>query len=255
MVSDYQILVTDTDAASVTSKYYCGGAGCCDTHCGLDPGGWCCELMDGGCQGGGLCTPPADACDVELGSGKEEDGEGNACGFVGEHRYIVDGEPDLDAAFECAALVGTDGDGQELVVEAMSSAVGDLAQPGACNAGFVRDDAILVVTLITDEGDASQGLPAQWHEELVAAKGGDEDAIVLLALVGDTDLDAGICDEFDEGVGGFGDGARPAPRYRELADSFSHGRWGSVCADDYGPFFVDAVADIDTACEEFVPPG
>jgi hypothetical protein len=255
MVSDYQILVTDTDPSSVSSKYYCGGAGCCDSHCGLDPDGWCCELIDGECDGGSLCTPPDDACDVELGAGLTSDVEGDSCDFVGGQRYIVDGEPDLDAAFQCAALVGTDGDPQELVIESMLAAAGPLAEPAGCNEGFLRDDAILVVTLITDEGDASQGLPAEWHDALIASKGGDEEAMVVLALVGDTDLNGTVCEPFDESIGGFGDGARPAPRFRDFADSFTYGQWGSVCVADYGPFFQDAVSHIDTACEEFVPPG
>jgi hypothetical protein len=254
-ISDYQILATDTDAASVTSKYYCGGSGCCDLHCGIDLGGWCCELVDAECEGGALCTPPADACDVELGAGLDDDATGADCGFFGGHRYLLEGEPDLPGGFACAALVGTDGDSQELVAEAMLAAVGPSAQPGGCNAGFLRNDAILVVTLITDEGDSSQGTAAQWHDALVAAKGGDEQAVVLLSLVGDSDLDDATCAPFQEGGMNFGEGARPAPRFRELAESFPHGRWGSVCADDYGPFFADAVADVDLACEEFVPPG
>jgi hypothetical protein len=30
---------------------------------------------------------------------------------------------------------------------------------------------------------------------------------------------------------------------------------GSVCADDYVPFFTEAVGLIDTACDEYTPPG
>jgi hypothetical protein len=35
---------------------------------------------------------------------------------------------------------------------------------------------------------------------------------------------------------------------------FSHGHVGPVCG-DYDPFFAEAVADIQTACDEFIPPG
>ena len=44
-------------------------------------------------------------------------------------------------------------------------------------------------------------------------------------------------------------------RLRSFAESFTHGAWASVCAADYAPFFIDAVATIDTTCDEFVPEG
>ena len=57
-------------------------------------------------------------------------------------------------------------------------------QAGGCNEGFLRDDAILVVTFITDEEDTgSAGNPDSWKQTLVDAKGGNEEAIVVLGLV------------------------------------------------------------------------
>ena len=45
-------------------------------------------------------------------------------------------------------------------------------------------------------------------------------------------------------------------RLRAFTQSFGdHGVVGSVCVDDYNPFFAQAVGIIDTACDEFVPPG
>lgn len=81
--------------------------------------------------------------------------------------------PDLAGAFECAALVGAGGDGNERPMDAMIQAVGPLNQAGECNAGFIRDDAILVVTFITDESeDESGGTPASWKQALLDAKSG-----------------------------------------------------------------------------------
>ena len=46
-------------------------------------------------------------------------------------------------------------------------------------------------------------------------------------------------------------GAEPSPRLREFVDSFGdHGVAGSVCADSYQQFYLDAVGIIDTKCEE-----
>jgi hypothetical protein len=110
-----------------------------------------------------------------------------------------------------------------------------------------------VVTVITDEEDLmkSDGDPAFWKQVVMDAKNGDEKAIVPLALVGDTDLNNGLCDPYDNG----GNGAEGSPRMREWAESFSFGLWGSVCADDYAAFFSEAVSKIDTACDEFIPEG
>ena len=44
-----------------------------------------------------------------------------------------------------------------------------------------------------------------------------------------------------------------APRLQRFVESFERGSLGSVCAPDYASFFAQAVSEIDTACEEFVP--
>jgi hypothetical protein len=129
----------------------------------------------------------------------------------------------------------------------------------------MRDDAILVVTIITDEDDDpndgpptadndenSPGGPSQWKQGLVAAKHGDPNAAVVLALVGDTDQPDARCEpyEHEDGVG-----AEPGRRLRRLAESLPYGAWDSVCQPDYADFFNRAVAQIDAACQDFEPPG
>ena len=211
-----------------------------------------------------------DPCDNLLGAGRVEAFDGSDCGLLTDvingQRYVDEVHEDLDAAFACIADVGTDGDGDEKTIWAMADSVTDQVQPGMCNDGFLRDDAILVVTLITDEEDSphdapphgdtddnSPGDPGVWRDGLVAAKGGDDNALVMLALVGDSDLEDGVCEPYDlqkEGVG-----AEPALRIRELVESLPYGSWTSVCADNYSDFFNEAVADIDNACTDFTPPG
>jgi hypothetical protein len=151
------------------------------------------------------------------------------------------------------ATVGIGGDGNERPMEAMVEAVTTQNEPGQCNEGFVRDDAILVVTYITDEEDngKSAGNPTTWKDALVTAKAGNENAVVVLGLVGDTGLPNAICMPYAGG----GDGAEDAPTLRQFAESFVYGMWAAVCEPDYAPFFDQAVSVIDTACEEFEPPG
>lgn len=251
-VDDFHILVTDTDGA-VLDDFSCGGLpGCCDAVCGTGAAAKC---------DGASC--PGDACGFTGGAGRTVSGAGQSCAIQGGQRYLVAGQPDLGGTFACMAEVGTMGNGDERQAEAITLAIGpELAADGACNAGFLRDDALLVVTLITDEEDSpndgadgdpnSPGDPASWAQAIVDAKKGSESAVVFLALVGDTDQPNAMCSPIDADTG---TGAEPAPRLRELAASFTYGSSGSVCAADYSPFFADAVGVIDSACDEFVPVG
>src|SRR5690606_1070504 len=123
-----------------------------------------------------------------------------------------------------------------------------LSAAGGCNEGFLRKDALLVVTFITDEEDdgQSKGTPAGWNAALVAAKVGAEKSIVVLGLIGDPDQPNAVC-----GAGQ----AEESPRLRAFAESFTFGSWGSICSPDYAPFFDASVSVIDTACEQFEPVG
>ncbi|HWB78472.1 MAG TPA: hypothetical protein VG755_26080 [Nannocystaceae bacterium] len=256
MAQDYHILVVDTDAS--------GGGGstvtCTNGVCECEPVPACCETA---CEnlGGISCNSipcdmvPGSQCDATLGAGKVFRSDGTLC-MHEEPRYMSVADDDLAETFACVGEVGTFGDGNEQPMAAMLLALGDvLRAPNGCNTGFLRDDAILVVTFITDEDDQfkSPGDPASWRDDLVAAKLGNEEAIVVLGLFGDTDQPDALCQPLD-GEGTVG--AQAGVRLRELTQSFGdHGVIGSVCAADYNPFFTEAVAIIDTACDEFVPPG
>ncbi len=180
------------------------------------------------------------ACDATLGAGIAESPEGFACGVVGGNRYMLPSQPALADTFACVATVGVNGDSEERPMEAMVEAVTTQSGPGTCNSGFLRPDAILVVTFISDEEDVgkSAGDPTSWRDALVAAKGGDEQAIVALGLIG-------------------GDGSCPdaefSPNLKTFAESFTFGSWGPICAPSYAPFFDQAVMVIDNACDIFVP--
>ena len=201
-------------------------------------------------------------CDNAIGAGRIATGDGTECS-VSEpeslQRYADAQSADEDAladVFSCVADVGVLGSGAEMPVWAMAQAVTAHNKPGGCNEGFLRDDAILVVTIISDEEEDSMvdtpGDPGLWKDVLLSAKHGDERNIVMLGLVGDTDLEDGVCEPFDPQAG---TGAEGAPRLREFIESFQYGSWTSVCQDDYTPFFTDAVDDIGRACHDFVPPG
>ena len=251
---DYQIMVVDTDASGGGSSSIM----CTNGECSCTPVPACCEQICNGfgdtCNGLPCNMLPGGECDGTLGAGKIFRNDGEQCLPDPGPRYMTQNEADLAGTFACVGEVGTFGDGNEQPMAAMLEAVGpELGAMGACNEGFVRDDAILVVTFITDEEDImkSPGDPPDWKMELVAAKGGNADAVVVLGLFGDTDQPGAICQPFVDEVG-----AEPGVRLREFTESFGNrGVVGSVCANDYAPFFEQAVSVIDLACDEFVPEG
>jgi uncharacterized repeat protein (TIGR01451 family) len=231
---DWHVLVTDTDAQW-------GGVHCANACSTI---GSCPDEPSFPCD-----TPPPELCDITIGAGEIAPyGEGASnrdCGVGPGRRYLSNEDVDLESVFACVAQVGVDGNSHERQADALVRALStDLNEPGACNAGFLREDAILVLTLITDEPDEySEGDALAWYEAIVAAKGGDEAAIVVLGLLPDGDADD-LCGT-----------ARTAPRLVELVESMVNSSRASVCESDYSPFFVDAVDVIATTCEDFVPPG
>lgn len=221
--SDHQIMVVDTDDANIGDR-----------------------LAHSGTEG----QAELDACSGVLGAGLIEGELGVSCGVRGGQRFLRDNQPNLAETFSCLARVGTLGDVDERPIDALLAATGaveDAAQ--GCNRGFLRDDAILVVTLITDEeDDKSMGEPAGWKRSLLHAKHGNEDGVVVLGLISDTHVPGGLpggpCDELS---------GADSPRLMSFVKSFELSSIGSVCAEDYSEFFGEAVSYIDTACDEFRP--
>jgi hypothetical protein len=189
-----------------------------------------------------------DACAPVLGAGHRQNQAGEECGIEGTQRYLDTTQADLAGAFSCVAQVGTLGNPSEAPVDAMLASLSPaINASGGCNAGFSRDDAILVVTLIGDEDDAtSSGDPEAWRQALIAAKGNNENSIVFLGLIGGDGTAASspacIASEVDA-----------APRLHQLIQALPFGTTGDICASDYAPFFAEAVSVIDTACEDFTP--
>jgi hypothetical protein len=65
---------------------------------------------------------------------------------------------------------------------------------GGCNDGFLRKDALLAVVVLNgDQDNLTPGTPQDWYDAVVAAKGGNEEAIVTLVLSNDLDLPNRLC--------------------------------------------------------------
>lgn len=208
-------------------------------------------------------APNTDACAdigglvVQTGG---RDSSQSTCGpYVAGGNFITE-DDDLEAAFSCAARVGTEGDPNERPMTAVREALSiAMSVPGACNEGFLREDALLVVVVISDEADGpgdpegdppftdgtSTGTPQVWRDTVIAAKGGIEENAAALVLA---NYHGGECEPFDEMF----DGANLV----EFAELFGdNGFVGGICQRDYAPLFAQAVEVVSSACAGFVPPG
>lgn len=224
---DYHIMVVDGD------PYW--GLSTCDEQCPAQ------------CVPGYPCGYTATSCDTTMGAGvvfPAGDGASNtSCKIDGARRYMTKGQTDLPGTFACAAQVGSSG--ADLIGEALTAAM----QPGingqgGCNSGFLRNDALLMVTLISNTYDSpdpqfgSKGTPGSWANAVRQAKGENLESVVMFSIL-DT---------------GYEPGCHPHDRTCQMAKLFPY----SLVADrddDYGPAFATATQLVDAACAGFVPPG
>lgn len=213
-----------------------------------------CELCKDDCDPMGelpTCGAELSQCDREMGAGITFPAGMNAtnhrCDLAGGQRYITHEEANLSAAFECIAQVGTWG--TDLTAEAMVRALTpELNSTGGCNEGFLRDDALLVVTIINDVyDDGSAGTVDSWIEALRTAKHEDDDAFAVLVLTTDVDIDYGQLCLPDQFV--------PFKNpLRLLVEGVDHGKIGSICEKQYGEFFASTISELVTLCDGFVIP-
>lgn len=185
--------------------------------------------------------------------------------YATEGKSFMTMEDDLDAKFTCAAKLGPMGNGNERPMDALGAAMGDtLNKKDACNDGFFRERAILVVVIVSDEEDdietedgfanGSKGEPEDWYKRVLAFKDNKEELVVVLSLVGNPKPNQ--CDYTYEPGGEPKDGegiksAEVSRRLIEFTQKFGkQGVVGDICADSYDDFFKKAVTTLALACED-----
>ena len=234
--SDYQIMVVDTDDDG-RCKQPCSADAVASSFCAVKPN---------------ACNAKLDACDVTRGAGVVhpvgEFSSNVVCPITGGNRYMLPEEPDLEGTFACVATVGVAGNASERPMNGMTEAVGQaINAPGGCNAGFVRDDALLVILFLSDDPNyEDEGTPQSWYDAVLAAKKGNKDAVVVAGLIPPTGKNC----KGDAVPMAMINGAHWAEFIGMWGD---HGIAGSICELDYAPFFTEAVGIIDNACDNFIP--
>ncbi len=193
---------------------------------------------------------------------------------------------EIAAAFSAAANTVLGNGGTAIGCEHVLSSAADLL--ASDNTGFLRDDALLVLVLVTDVDDygyydqlgwegctgglcpcnllcATSGQPVQTiHDNLVALKGGDAAGVSAIVIAGDPSVPAGanFCGQPASCCGnGLECGqAHHAPRLWEFADlqTGSNGYTANICAgaQQVPAAIQDALENnIDLACQAFEPEG
>ncbi len=194
------------------------------------------------------------------------------CEFPDNLNWLASDAPKLDAQFACVVQLplqdealegkgGTNG-GYNSLPDTCIDADDEDEQPAwtaamaldpgvAANAGFAREDAVLLVIAITDEDEALVGPDdaAQIHDAIVATKV-DPSRIVFLGIGGD---EGGCNSAYGD------DDVKDSKVLREVAGAFGdRGLYRDLCKKN-GPDPIAAAFDevlttvVDAACTHFIP--
>mgnify|MGYP000870787915 CR=1 FL=1 len=224
---DYHIMVVDGTAGwwGITK---------CNQACPMRPEPVCTNYA---CDYLGFVGP----CETTYGAGTVFSADAGTlkkpCGVAGGKRYLTREQPQLKETFECVARVGVNG-GDGLGYQLVQAVSPQLLGPGGCNEGFLRDAALLVVTLASRmPDDGSPGTPTEWAQAVIEAKHDDPNAIVVFGI-GWPEVN-GECHELD--------------RLCQLVRKFPYSHWISTEEPDYGPGFETATDLVEVACGAFIP--
>jgi hypothetical protein len=185
-------------------------------------------------------------CDWTLGAGIVQSAgqyaANKVCPISGGRRYMTREQVDVVETFTCLATLGISSDRARLGNAAAAAMQPAINGPGGCNEGFLRDDALLMITFISTthdtKGSDSDGNPYAWSYPIIDAKHGDLESIVLL------------------NIGGFpATNCEPTDRICQLIRLFPRWLQTDVEGDSYGEAFAAAAELLLDACAAFTPPG
>ncbi|MBI4510461.1 MAG: hypothetical protein HY698_12560 [Deltaproteobacteria bacterium] len=141
-------------------------------------------------------------------------------------RWLERADPGVSDAFSCVAKVGTAGSSYEMPLESLKLALHD--RMADTNRGFLRDDALLAVVILTDENDCSR-----------------EDRKITMRI-----NNRDLCDTTDPKI-------QPVSAYIDRLDTIKRGRgrWATAVIAGPGPGKCQSsmgVADEATRLKDFV---
>ncbi len=178
-------------------------------------------------------------------------GLSGACNFHGGNTWMDSSSPNLVGEFKCVGDIDSsdmqcsgNSDDEQPATAAAEALEPAWTGPGKPNAGFLRDDALLVVVAITDEDE--QPVPAAdaqgVYDRLVAIKG-DVNKMVFLGIGG-----ASNCAN-----GAYGS-AENAQKLQNVTQKFvdkQRGVYWDLCKGNLDQGLTEALSVISSACEDF----
>ena len=239
---DYHIMVADSNdgwgvqrCTNLCPNLSClVGDPCCQE---TNPKGEnCCGIPDYPCAQIDLVS----TCDSTLGAGvvfpASYGGSQKYCKIDDGRRYLTKEQSDLNETFTCIATVGCGGPGLNRVGDALEAAIApEINAPGGCNDGFLRDDALLVVTLVAPYADESLfGTYPNWYWSLRTAKGNNPDSIIVF-VIGKAESGDLPCFWLDQTCA--------------LAMQFTYNVIAESKTGDYSPYFDEATDMVFSACK------
>ncbi len=179
------------------------------------------------------------------------------CGMT--DRWIDRDDGDVAGTFSCVANVGTSGPALEMPLLATQMALGARMDDGT-NAGFLRDDSLLAIVILTDEDDCSRAdndfiissdacgtnnpdyMPTSdtinFLDNLTGARGRWATAVIA----GPSSCESS-----------FGTANRAANLQQFVADTGENAVFSSICSGDLTTALGEAVATFDAACRTLDP--
>lgn len=175
-----------------------------------------------------------------------------------KRRWVEKADPSASSDFQCLAQAGTGGSSIEMPLQTTKLALNDRVADGT-NAGFLRDDALLAIVVLTDEDDCSrddnnftiqndvcstmEGVkPIAEYKQMLdtVAKGAGRWATAVIA--GPTACESG----FGKAV--------EAKRLKEfVAMAGKNGTFSSICDGDLSGALEKALDTFDAACKTLPP--
>jgi hypothetical protein len=192
------------------------------------------------------------------------------CGM--SRKWIERTDADVAGAFSCVAQVGTSGSGVEMPLYALELSMTERVADGS-NAGFLREDALLAVVILTDENDCSRlddPIEIMIEDPTTGGSGAADLCDPSHPMIEPVPRFLGALDSVkgDRGrwaaaviagpgpgpcTSDFGD-AIEATRLREFVEMAGENAvFSSICDGDLSSALMNAIETFSAACESFPP--
>ena len=173
--------------------------------------------------------------------------------------WIERADSDVSGTFSCAAKVGTGGPSIEMPLYTTELALTERVNDGT-NQGFLREDALLALVILSDEDDCSrtdndfsiesESCHPEWPENVPI----DHFTTFLDTVKGDrgrwaTAVIAGPNNCSSD----FGDAINARRLQQFVTDTGTNAVFSSICQGDLSGALSDALETFDAACEAFPP--